>query len=791
MSWDPSGLALLVDTLHHGLPADVAGVLADLGDAELAAGLEGAELPIAVAVGDFVVARGGPASAAALTRRALAGRTVAEPHGVLRGLVARAETAVDEALFFPQPEGPHRWARQAVLRDRVGPDGWPVLDRAFRDRVAVQLTRIEQRTDVRPGSHSRTEDELLEAVLGGDDAELINLALPAAVQRGLETGVLRGVAILALQGRLPDRWKRRLRANIVTASGERGGMYRERWKAALRIGDAMADGDTPDFAGVKDLFPHDPGRWDPRRLPAPERRWAWTSPGIVAGRYTVPWSDVMARAEYVDNGSCPGLEEAATREDLTPAMREELEAKWARAAFFVPRPDADAIAHAQREARRSLVPASRHFAIREMAVRGLTHHALTAAEVLWTLSPAAEALALAAPVTPALEAYLRKHRLARHPVPSAVAERSVVDVRHAAADLLRDSVGEDPDRWRTLLLQVGAWPGTFGELVSLVADGADLELPPRRAGRWPRGVDAAAVLLTLAPAKAADLFLAEAETSPAVRGAVTRILDRGPIPPALVDHALGPQGTPEMRRALARNPESALGLLVRLIEGFPAEREMLAVAYIALGRWRPAAGGARSDLVDDLRARIVLHSEANGGLHSRLRWRFRDRQAELAELRPALASQDPVTLHTVLARINGRVDPGHRARAYAALASLAGPEPVWALELQRAGTLERASASVRASMAAGDIGPIVEAADLEGVPSYLRVPLGEMWPFEPDGLDGPALPTGAARGSASAEGTAELVRAELDGRADRWRTVAAAWTQGPATPLDALLREGP
>lgn len=783
-SKDPSGAALLVDTLHHGLPADVAAVLAGLGDADLAAGVGGAELPIAVAVGDFVVAHGGPGAAAALTRRALAGDTVAEPHGVLRGLIARTDTAVDEALFFPQPDGPHRWARQAVLRDRVGPDGWPVLDRAFRTRVAVQLKRIEKRTDVRPNGHTRAEDELLEAVLGGDDAELINLALPSAAQRGLESGVLRGIAILALQGLVPEHWKRRLRKDLAASAGKHRGMHSERWKAALRIGDAMAAGQTPDFTGIKDLFTHDPGRWDPRHLPVPGRAWAWTVPGVCAGRYTVPWADVMARAAHVRGASCPGLEEAATREDLTPAMREELQKEWVRAAFFVPRPDADAMVRAQRAAEETLVPASRHFAIREMAVRGLTHHTLTAAEVLWTVAPAAEALALAVPTTTELEAYYRKHRLARHPIPSAVTERSAVDVRYATADLVRDSLGDDPALWRTVLLQAGAWPGTFGQLVSLVADGADLPLPPGRAGRWPRGVDAAAVLLTLAPAKAADAFLAEAETSAAVRGVVTRILDRGPIPVALVEYALGPQGTPEMRRALARNRDSGFGLLIRLVEEFPAERETLAAVYPEVSRAAARSGPRWAGMVDDLRARIVLLSEANGGLHSRLRHRLRNTKAELDELRPALVSQDPVTLHAVLARINTRIDPGHRARAYASLARLAGPEPVWALELQRVGTLEKAAASVRASMAAGDIGPLVEAADVTGEPSYLKGgPIGEIWPPE-----APGSQTGEAASPAT-PGTADLVRAELDGRPDRWRAVAAAWTRGPAKPLGSLVRE--
>lgn len=775
MSGDPSGLALLVDTLHQASPADAAEVLAGLGDSALAAGVEAAGLPIAVVVGDFVAGRGGPESAAALTRRALAGQTIAEPHNVLRALLARTDPAVDAALFFPQPEGPHQWARQAVLRDRVGADGRPVVDLGFRGRLAAQVERIAAHARTNPNSRSRVEDEILGAVLGGDDPDLVELALPAAVRRGQESQVLRGVATLARHGRIGAQWRDGLRAEIQAAAA-RIRWRRDRWDAAVRIGDAAAAGKPVDYTEFETISSGDANLWGPRRLPKPTHPYAWTAPGLCAGRHTLPWDDVLARAVLVDGDSCPGLEEAAAREDLTPAMREELETAWSRAAYFVPRPDVEALTRAQREAERTLVPALRHFAVRELVIRGLTHHTLTASEVVWTVAPAAETLALAAPVTPALDAYHRKHRLARHPVPAQALERPASDVRHAVADLLADALGEDPKQWRTLLIQAGAWPGTFGQLVSVVADGAEPPFPPHRAGRWPRGVDATAVLLTLAPAEVADAFLAEADTSPAVRGILTRILDRGPIPAALLEHALGPQGTPEMRRAIARNKETAYGVLVRLVEGFPAERETLATVYLAFSD----AGGlvdsrVRRDAVDDLRARIVLHCEAHGGLPDRLQRRFRGISADLDELRPALASQDPVTLHGLLGRINTRIDPGHRAQAYASLARLTGPEPVWALELKRVGTLDRASASVRASMAAGDIGPLLEAADLEGVPSYLRPLLGT----EPADPAAEAAPVN----------TAELVRAELDGRPDRWRTVVDAWTRGPATPLDALVRE--
>jgi hypothetical protein len=57
------------------------------------------------------------------------------------------------------------------------------------------------------------------------------------------------------------------------------------------------------------------------------------------------------------------------------------------------------------------------------------------------------------------------------------------------------------------------------------------------------------------------------------------------------------------------------------------------------------------------------------------------------------------------------VDSGHRAIAYAALAALGAMESVWALELERVGTLDQAGASVRASMAAGDAGPLLAVVD--------------------------------------------------------------------------------
>jgi hypothetical protein len=102
---------------------------------------------------------------------------------------------------------------------------------------------------------------------------------------------------------------------------------------------------------------------------------------------------------------------------------------------------------------------------------------------------------------------------------------------------------------------------------------------------------------------------------------------------------------------------------------------------------------------------------------------------------PLLASGDPQLVLSILRRVTTKV-PGLRWAAYATLARMAGPEPVWALEQERAGTLARMDEPVRASMAAGSAAPILAAAEATPVtigPAGSAMALGapqiEPWPY--------------------------------------------------------------
>ncbi|NUR62863.1 MAG: hypothetical protein HOV87_30055 [Catenulispora sp.] len=139
-----------------------------------------------------------------------------------------------------------------------------------------------------------------------------------------------------------------------------------------------------------------------------------------------------------------------------------------------------------------------------------------------------------------------------------------------------------------------------------------------------------------------------------------------------------------------------------------------------------------------------------------------------AQLAPLRSATDPVWVHEAVRQAAVRIEGPGLLACYARLAELAGLEPVWALELDRTGSLERMHPAVRASMAAGDAGPLLDGARApseagpEPVPgrrsdAVLDDPLA--WPLE------------------------DAVRAGLDGRPERWRAVVKALMSGADDPL--------
>ncbi|MEZ0113357.1 hypothetical protein ABH920_007387 [Catenulispora sp. EB89] len=760
-------VAGLIDALHFAHPDDVAAVLHGIGDAQVAEGIAQASLPLSAAVSDFVLGQppsAAAAAAAALARKALADETVADPDAVLRALLRMADPAVDEVLVRTAGKRSRAWILAALVRDRRGAEGRPVIAPGVKKFLRNQLARTERRhADRHSPMPARIETDLTVAACSADDIGLALTALPLAVHLRQVAAVVRGLRTLRDAGMLADVWQDELRERVTTVLAAGASYYAPWWETVLAFGDTGDDAEL-------DKAPR-PLRLD--SLPPAEEADSWTAPNTGSQHYAMPWDAVLAYASVVGTGeewtqagqaTSRGLDEAAAREDVPGDVRELFEARYPRAVFWAARPDVETVLRAHAAAG-ALNPATRHFATRELLRRGLLHGSLNATEAVAHAAPAADVLALALPTPPGLAEYYTakgKNGFAPHfvTIPPQAEERYQAELRAAVAE----AIGPDAGRWLRVLTRVAAWEGSLGGLLEAVDAGAPL--PARRAGRWPRGVDPAAVLLEVAPAgvvgalvEAAGFGGAEApagtdrpaaepvrSSDPEVRaliGVLTRVLDRGPEPRWLLDLAIGPHGTPAMRLAAARNPAASVGTLWRLADREPAEPGVLAAVY-----QHPLASL-------ELRIAVVVRSEAVGGIYPALVQRLVTRYAEPALLQPALESHDPELLHAVLRRSNRSLQTDRRIVAYARLAAAAGPEPVWALELERAGSLEKMHEAVRDSMSEHSDEPLRAAATGIARPDPERVIA--LW----DAGFQPTRPV-----------TADLVRRHLEGRPERWMRLA-------------------
>lgn len=773
-------VAGLIDALHFAGRDDASAVLHGLGDAGVAEGIAQASLPVSVMVSDFVLEQASSASAVALARRALADETVADPDTVLRALIRMADPAVDEVLVRTAGKRSRSWILAALLRDRRGADGRPVIAPGVKQFLRNQLARAERR---HAGRHTpmpaRIETDLTGAACSADDPGIVATALPLAIQLRQVAAVLRGLRTLRDYGLLSSLWEDGLRETATTVMASGASYYAPWWETVL------AFGDTGDDAELEKA----PRRLRTDSLPPAEEADFWTAPNTGSQHYELPWDAVLAYASVVGTGeegtqagqaTSRGLDEAAAREDMPEDVRDTFQTRYPRAVFWTARPGVETLVRA-REASPHLNPAIRHFATRELLRRGLLHGSLSAAEAVAHAEPAAEVLALALPTPPGLAQYYTakgKNGFAPHfvTIPPEAEERYQAELRAAVAE----AIGPKPAHWLKVLTRVAAWEGSLGALLEAVDAGAPL--PTRRASRWPRGVDPAAVVMEVAPAEVVAAVLeaagvgdsdADADHSPAtaakpgdpetraLRGVLTRILDRGPEPRWLLNLAIGPQGTQAMRLAAARNPAATVGTLWRLADREPAEPGVLAAVYL-----HPLASL-------ELRIATIVRSEAVGGIDPGLIHRLVTRYAEPALLQPALESHDPELLHAVLRRSNRSLQTDRRIVAYAHLAAAAGPEPVWALELERAGSLEQMHEAVRASMSAHSDEPLRVAASSIARPDPERVAAGWDADFHPSRPD-----------------TADRVRAHLDGHPELWLRLAEPGSEpGSQTSLPGLLAE--
>lgn len=381
---------------------------------------------------------------------------------------------------------------------------------------------------------------------------------------------------------------------------------------------------------------------------------------------------------------------------------------------------------------------------------------LTAAEILEHTRPAALTLSLAA--APADHALRPGERRAADDVRALIA-------RHAAEQLT-----DDPKGWVHAITRVNGYQGTLMELLTDPDSAPDHGYLINNSTYMGTDVDAANVLLALAPADLADRIVAAKGMKQAIDG----MINETPLCRALVEHVVT-RGDIAEREGLAINEATPDSVLVRLL----GRKGKADVAFAIMDRdqvgpdvlehaWAAAPRGRK------LKKSIVQHAryDAARAMHA-LRCLTQDAEFFISVLREAIDEFD---------------EPEEMA-AYMLLAEVAGVEAVWALDLDREGSLDVMDPHVRASMATGDAEPLLAAARAmavdEGTAESLAdrasdtssEPAAFAWSRTEEELDHPLD-----------RPLENLIRTHLDGRVDRWLELAELLRTKPDLSDEELIR---
>lgn len=321
---------------------------------------------------------------------------------------------------------------------------------------------------------------------------------------------------------------------------------------------------------------------------------------------------------------------------------------------------------------------------------------------------------------------IRPADIVRHVQPAAVAvtlvmEPEIVTVGDAVARAILRGDSAGPQYWARMVREVDTARGTLAALVKarpdsgrgVIARGIRRSPAEQGAGadmsgqRW----RAANVVLALAPPLAARAFLAssatmhkqpsEAELS-ALREQASLILDmasQAPLCRELVGHAFGSLGDTALRMRLAENPFTPDSVLARLVAEHDTEPEVTRAVQV-----HEFAGGTARRLA--FQAVRDEPEEVLRGLREMLRLCGEEPFLEMVQAAP---EEEAAWVRSVVAAAGPDLQPETRLRAYVRLAEISAPEVVWAVELTRAGGLERMMPEVRASMAAGSAEPMIAA----------------------------------------------------------------------------------
>ena len=437
-------------------------------------------------------------------------------------------------------------------------------------------------------------------------------------------------------------------------------------------------------------------------------------------------------------GQVVGLDEAAAREDVPDDVRRRLLADYPQAAWHADAPDVAtlrriAAATATLRQRWGDVEKEPELVadISDLIIRGLALGTLTAAEVIEHAVPAVAVLDVAWRTGDAI-------------LPAA---RGRADLAEELRELLYKRIGDDVPLWNVLLIRSLVWPGTVAELIETTAvlgpgqaipDDDDIE------EALYEQVPAANVLLSFArPHVALEVWYGG---SGPFNPFELALLEACPLPPALVSRALAIDAGSEARRLLAANATTPTAALHRLLHhaADPMNTRLTMLGDVA----EPAIRYAALELLEESGTSWpqIMHFAKGIG------------DARLYQL--AAAAPNAERLHFLLKKFGKHLGPDTSAILYGRLAQEAGPEPVWDVAVLAAGAAQNVGPFVRASMASGEIQPLLLGAEQAG-----RQYLPGVTVPDPDHLPTPH-PDDPARWPLE-----NAVRQHLDNDPHRWRTM--------------------
>lgn len=350
--------------------------------------------------------------------------------------------------------------------------------------------------------------------------------------------------------------------------------------------------------------------------------------------------------------------------------------------------------------------------------------------------------------------------------------RAADDVRVLLRQHAGERLGDDPRRWILAMTRVGSYQGTILDFLADPDLGPGHGYAPNQSRDPDTGVHVANVLLALAPVSVAARVVAEEVMQ---RHALTDMITSVPLCRALVEHVIT-RGDAAQWEGLARNEAAPDSVLARLLEKL--EKKNKKDKEDKNHKFEPAFA-----IMDRVLVGPEILERAWAAVphdYKFSRWIVECAKHDTARAMHALrcTAHETEFFLKVLRMVVEQSGPSAEIAAYALLAEVAGVEAVWALDLDRAGSLDALNPHVRESMATGDAQPLLAAARA-AVP-FGHGPLVFERARTDEELDQPLN-----------RPLENLIRARLDGHLDRWLQLAALIQAKPELSDEELISELP